>query len=79
MISIIMETNQCLRPSQPLLLQGVPFGLSLQWQLEEALGHLTGSPTGARRGPCGACWLAEHSSTFPFSSATGPNPGPAVA
>ena len=49
-----------------LALAGGALRLVLQWQLTQTLGHLTGSPTGTRRGPCGACWLAEHLQPFPF-------------
>ena len=45
----------------------------------QTLGHLTGSPTGTRRGPCGTCWLTEHATAFPLSSSTKSHPGPAVA
>ena len=62
-----------------LALAGGALRLVLQWQLTQTLGHLTGSPTGTRRGPCGACWLAEHATALPLSSPTKSHPGPAVA
>ena len=62
-----------------LALAGGALRLVLQWQLTQTLGHLTGSPTGTRRGPCSAGWLAEHPAALPLSSPAKPYLGPAAA
>ena len=45
----------------------------------QTLGHLTGSPTGTRRGSCGPGRIAEHPAALPLSSPAKSHPGPAVA